>query len=486
MKDLQQSNFKFRRRKREFFFSPRIINPVKIKKAVFFSADEHVRKASKSLKEYMPWISIEILSDPVAASNYKGDVATALLFDDMALNFIDAKKIRQNNKDAILILLSANEIIHKSPPSVAREQFPYTGKADLIFAINHSDFFPESIITSVVRCAEDRLNILKYSQERRFIFLIVDDEPRWFSQFLPVLYKIIGQRADVMVTRTYEEAMDFLFSTNDPQAITSDYKSHGHGDDVVCLITDIYFPKGENLESDAGRELVHVVNKYYSRIPIIIASKAKQAEDLRSFAFILPKGDPGSLETLSEYIHNFTGLGDFLIRGKSGKEYYRIKHIQELYDIIIKADKNTKKAEELRQFFESYAEKDYFSTWLYMHGFRELGDQLRPRRDVGQRLVTILKRHIRREILKMEQTPLKIGRRKIFNLNDLLKLLKKIKPEKIQFYSDNDIFSNWLDRKGYPDLAEEFRPVHGTAEVVVKSLATIIEKSIIKFQSSPH
>lgn len=37
--------------------------------------------------------------------------------------------------------------------------------------------------------------------------IIDDDEPRWFSQFLPVLYNIIGQRADVKLTRTYEETM---------------------------------------------------------------------------------------------------------------------------------------------------------------------------------------------------------------------------------------------------------------------------------------
>ena len=187
---------------------------------------------------------------------------------------------------------------------------------------------PENIITAVVRCAEDKLNIEKYSKERRFIFLIVDDEPRWFSQFLPVLYNIIGQRADVMVTRTYEQALKFLFDVNHSTEINEDYRSQGKGDDVVCLITDIFFPKNNNLESDAGRELVHLVNKFYPRIPIIIASKARQADDLRRIAYIMPKGDPGSLETLSDYIHDFTGMGDFIIRGKSGKEHYRIKHIQ--------------------------------------------------------------------------------------------------------------------------------------------------------------
>ena len=379
---------------KKFDFVPRIINPVKIANAAILSANEHIRLAGTVLKEYMPWIEVNILPDPITASEYLSDQATVFIFDDTALSFIDTEKIKANNKDAVLILLSSNDLINKSSPSVAEKKYPYTAKADLVFAIDNFDFLPEKIITSVVRCAEDKLNIEKYSKERRYIFLLVDDEPRWFSQFLPLLYNIIGQRADVMVTRTYEQALKFLFDVNCPSEISENYNSKGYGDDVVCLITDIFFPKNGTLESDAGKELVHLVNKLYPRIPIIIASKAKEAEYLRNIAYILPKGDPGSLETLSDYIADFTGMGDFIIRGKTGWEHYRIKHIRELYDILLRADKSTKKAEKLRQFLEMYGEKDYFSTWLYMHGFRQLGDELRPRRDSGHRLVTVLKRYL--------------------------------------------------------------------------------------------
>jgi len=403
---------------KKFDFVPRIINPMKINNAVILSANEQIRKAGTALKEYMPWIEVVILSDPTTASDYKSNFASVFIFDDTAMSFVDAEKIKKNNNDAVLILLSSNELISKSSPSIAKQKYPYTAKADLIFAINKKEFLPENIISSVVRCAEDKLNIEKYSTEKRFIFLLVDDEPRWFSQFLPLLYNIIGQRADVKVTRTYEQALKFLFDVNCSSEINKKYLSQGHGDNVVCLITDIFFPKNDNLQSDAGRDLVNLVNKLYPRIPIIIASKAKEAEELRRIAYILPKGDPGSLEKLSDYINDFTGMGDFIIRGKTGREHYRIKHIRELYDIILRADKSTKKAEKLRQFLEMYGEIDYFSTWLYMHGFRRLGDELRPRRDSGQRLVTVLKRYLKREILRMKLTPLKIEGKEIYYLTD--------------------------------------------------------------------
>lgn len=464
---------------REFEFIPRIINPVKIVNAVLFSADEQVRKAKAVLRENMPWIGVDILSDPVSASNYESDHASVLIFDDLAMTLINAENIRKNNKDIILVLLSSNKIIQCSPPSVAQEKFPYTSKADFVFAVNNSEFIPEHIITAIVRCAEDKLNIEKYSRARRFVFLIVDDEPRWFSQFLPVLYNIIGQRADVMITRTYEETLQFLFGVGQESDITTNnYCSLGHGDDVVCLITDIFFPKGDDLSSDAGRDLVKLINKYYPRIPIIVASKAQQANDLRNSTFLMPKGDPGSLQTLKKYIHDFTGMGDFLIRNEIGKEYYRVRNLQELFHILLRAEKENQEGQAIRELLEWHGQKDHFSTWLYMHGFRELGDELRPRHDRGKRLVTVLKRHIRKEILKMNSTPLIIDGKKIFKLNDLLKLLRTIDPIKIQKFSDNDLFSYWLDRKGYPELAEEFRPIHGSGPKLKQTLADIVEKWI--------
>jgi len=466
-------------KKREFQFTPRIINPVKITRAVIFAADEYVRAAGRSLAESMPWIEVETLSNPFAVSNYRSERPSVILFDDTALNIADTGKIRQLNADAVLVLLSLNEFIHCSPPSVAREKFPYTAKADLIFAFNRTEFAAERIMSSVVRSAEDLINIKKYSRVRRYVFLIVDDEPRWFSQFLPVLYNIIGQRADVMITRTYEETLKFLFDVEDESKISEmDYISSGHGDDVVCLISDIFFPKGDRVSSDAGKDLINLVNRYYPRIPIIIASKAQEVTQFKDVGFLLPKGDPGSLETLRSYIRDFTGIGAFIIHSRTGKELFRIRDIQEMLDLLFEAEKDTPEAEELRELLESYGEKDKFSTWLYMHSFRELGDKLRPKRHRGHALVAVLKRNIKREILRTNFTPLIVNGMKSYNLRDLLHVLRTTDPDQIQEFTDNDIFSSWLDRKGYSELAEELRPIHGSGNRLVQALIEHLEKWI--------
>lgn len=472
-----------KRKSREYPFTPRIINPLKIKRAALLAADSQLRESRTVLEENMPWLKTEILHSPQSVMDYESGDPCVFLFDDTALAFLDAEKIRARNRDAVLALLSFQPFVHCSPPQAAAQKYPYTGKADLVFAVSGDEFTLHKVLPSVVRAAEDLLNIQKYSRVRRFIFHIIDDEPRWFSQFLPVLYNIIGQRADVMITRTYEESLKFLFGVEDESQIRKeDYLFQGRGDDVVCLITDIFFPKGSDLQSRAGLDIIRLINTYYPRIPVIIASKAKEALEFRNLGFILPKGDPGSLEKLKDYILSFTGLGDFLIYDFDGQEMHRAKDIYGIRQILLEAEKAPPQGLKLQEILGSYGEKDMFSTWLYMHGYRELGDRLRPRRGRGRQLITLLKRHLQIEIARIASTPLIIDGEKIFSLHDLLAALQNVDALSIQPYSDNDILSSWLDRKGFSELAEELRPIHGSGPKLCQTLTQIVGKWIKVYQ----
>jgi len=461
------------------YMAPRIINPVKIGQVIIFSALEELQKASQTLKTNMPWAEVKTFVDPMSIAKYKTEQAAALLCDDTALNLLDTNSIRKSNPDLVVVLLSSIEMIHFSPTAVSFRKYSYTAKADLIFAVNKRECASNKIIIPVVRSAEDYLNIEKYSKARRYIFLIVDDEPRWISQFLPVLYDIIGQRAAVKITHTYEETLFFLFGVEEESRIDrTKYRNYGHGDDVVCLITDIYFPKGPEMHSDSGTELIRLIDRYYPRFPKIIASKASEADDLKSTAFLMPKGDPGSLDTLRDYIHDFTGMGDFLMCDESGRELFRAKNIRDLRDALQTAEKDTEQGKNLLDILDASGEKDNFSTWLYMHGFKDLANRILPMRLGGKRMVSILRGLFEKEIVRVDSLPLVIEDKKIFTLQDLLHALRTTPAAKIQEYSDNDVFSTWLDRKGYPELADELRPIHGSGPRLEKLLADAVEKWI--------
>jgi len=463
----------------EAAYYPRIINPVRFSRAVVFAGDEDVRAAAAELAENMPWTRVEVARGPASLARGDDEEAAVFLFDDTGLVVADVDRLRSRGGDTVVVLLSLNDDVHISPPAVARERHPYTSRADLVFAADREDVPPRTIIGPAVRCAEDLLNIRSYSRERRFIFLIVDDEPRWFSQFLPALYGIIGQRADVMIARTFEKALECLFGVDRPSAIDRrNLASRGRGDDIICLITDLYFPRGDDPAGPAGRELVDLVQSAYPRIPIIVASKDRSADDLRGRALILPKGDPGSLQILKDYIQDHTGMGDFVLAAADGRETFRLGDLARMDEFLAEAAEPSKRGARLREALDRSAERDAFSTWFYMHGHARAAEILRPRQDRGLALVRELRRVIAAERALIRTTPFMIGGEPVFELPDLLEVLKRIETSRIQALSDNDVFSNWLEWKGFHGLAEELRPIHGSGERLRELLAGAVEKWI--------
>jgi hypothetical protein len=100
-------------------------------------------------------------------------------------------------------------------------------------------------------------------------------------------------------------------------------------------------------------------------------------------------------------------------------------------------------------------------------------------------MIAVLKKYMKEEVLRMASTPLYIDGKKASDLKGLLHLLKIADPREIQILSNNDVFSSWLDRKGYTELAEELRPIHGTGQTLIKSLTSLIEKWMPAYESSP-
>ncbi len=460
----------------EAAYEPRVLNPVRFSRAVIFAADESVRRAGDSLAESMPWTKVEIGRGPFAPGRGADGGATVRVFDDAGLIVSETGRAMEGAADELSVLLTFNDFIQGSPPAEAKEKYPYTAKADLVFAVDRADVTPAAIIGPAARAAEDLLNIRKYARERRFIFLIVDDEPRWFSQFLPVLYGIIGQRADVLLARTFEEALEALFGVVRAGEIDrARFRERGRGDDVIGLITDLFFPKGGTPAGPAGRELIGLVREYYPRIPVIVASKDKSAEDLKGEAFILPKGDPGSAWILRDAIHDHTGMGNFTATAPGADEAIRVRDIKEMNDLLLEAARDTKRGAGLRRVLERAAERDAFSTWFYMHGFPRLGDVLRPRQDRGFAMVHELLTEIEKERTIIEATPLVIDGERIFSLEELSAVLKRVDPARIQPLSDRDVFSTWLERKGFSGLAEDLRPIHGSGERLREILSRTVE-----------
>ena len=434
----------------------RVISPLRVEKLYVCATDQKVRSALESLRNNLPLTDVQFLNNPAQMAQKSSEGFSVLMVDDVGAQFLDAASFRKNNPLGRIILLSKNIFIGGAPPSEAELNYAYTSKADHVFFTGYERYDIGAVLFAAARCAKDKMNIEMGVRAKRFIYLVVDDEPRWHSEFLPVLYRIIGQRAAVLTARTYEEANGVVMQ---------------HADDIVCLISDIFIPRGDN-QGPHGKNLVETVKRNYPRIPIIVASKAGQAEELRQIAFIMMKGDEGALAELERYLKDFTGLGDFLFYD-GGKSIGRASTLFELRDQIGKMPATV---------LENYAEKDYFSTWAYMHAYRRAGDMLRPRHDKGEMLRQMLISVFDAEVENVRKEPLRLIDEKgvvvaeVMSLKSLVESLKTLDVEMLEFYSEKDGFSTWLMRKGYSELADELRPVCGKGEELRAKLIGIVGK----------
>lgn len=286
-----------------------------IEQAAVFAAEEMIRSAARKLGDELPGLKVTIYTDPLSFSRIRTDRPVVAILDDMGANLADLGMIHGSNPALVAVLLTFDKRIQCSPLSMARREFPALSGVDLAFAVNRGELHPDRIIAPSVRAAEDHLIIEHRAETDRRVFLIVDDEPRWFSQFLPVLYGIIGRRALVKIANTFEEAHDFLFGRDASEQADSEQEDagrhgRGHLDEVACLIADLTFPRCGKVDPEAGVDLIRIFRERCPGIPVVIASKAEGVSGLKDLGFILPKGDPGSLLTLGRFIADSTGLSD--------------------------------------------------------------------------------------------------------------------------------------------------------------------------------
>ncbi len=434
----------------------RVLNPQRIDRVFVLAANEEIRSAAEVVDQRLAYCEVTILSDPSELATRLHAQTFVLFVDEGGMVFLDQDEFKAANPFGTVVLLSSDIRVGAAPTQTEIEQVcPLAKQADLIFYVNDGDCRPTKVLPALVRYVEDKHNIEYHKRARRFIFLVVDDEVRWFSQFLPVLYRIIGQRASVMLARTFEQAREVV---------------HDHGSDTVCLITDMLFPKNGVVSAEAGRELVLLTKQRHPRIPIIIASKEDRGRSLENVALILPKGDPGAVETLDQYVHDFTGLGDFLFYVE-GKLWRRVSKLSELREAVADAPV---------EMIDEYAAKDYFSTWLYMHGFRRVADFLRLRRDHGDALREVLLAVLDEQLaIVAEQELVLVNRRnetvaRVKNVEDLAQIFEEVDDETLTAYSADDVFSMWAMIKGCPRLADQLRPIQGEGQPLRDELREVL------------
>ena len=235
------------------------------------------------------------------------------------------------------------------------------------------------ILLAIVKYIEDKLNVAHDHASGVQTILVVEDNVRQYSSFLPVIYtellehshrlisegvnlshKIMRMRArpKILLCRTFEEAAEAYDK---------------YEESILGIVSDVEFPRAGKLDAEAGVAFARLVKNRQPDVPIVLHSSRPENAALAASAGVafLRKGSPTLLQELSRFMVNDFCFGDFVFRLPDGREVDRAADLKELEEKLATVPADS---------IAYHGERNHFSRWLKARTEFGLAHELRPRR----------------------------------------------------------------------------------------------------------
>ena len=250
---------------------------------------------------------------------------------------------------------------------------------DYVFSWNNST----DLIIAIIKLLEDKMNAEHDVLEMGVrTIMLVEDSVRYYSAYLPILYKLVLRQNNEAVRDALNDEQQFMRKRARPKIMLATcydeavelyqkYKSN-----MLGIISDVGFiiHKGDARATeviDAGINLCRMIKAENPTLPYLLQSSQESmrsvAEDL-GVGFVR-KTSKTLIHELSKYISREFAFGDFIVTDPlTGQETARARNLYEFEKLI-----STMSDESLRYF----AGKNYISRWLYSRGLFSIGDSFR-------------------------------------------------------------------------------------------------------------
>jgi CheY-like chemotaxis protein len=236
------------------------------------------------------------------------------------------------------------------------------------------------ILIAIVKYIEDKRNVLHDTRAMGVpVLLVVEDNIRYYSSFLPVIYtelikqsrRVIQEGVNVAHKLVRMQARPrILLSSNfeDAARLVQEYRDYLFG-----LVSDVEFPWEGKLSPEAGFELARMVKSLVPDVPVVLQSSRTEFRPRAHAAgySFLRKRSPTLLKDLRRILTEQFGFGDFVFRLPDASEVGRAKDLNELEKQL-----QTVPAESI----VFHAQSNHFSHWLVARTEFALAAKLRPRK----------------------------------------------------------------------------------------------------------
>ncbi len=236
------------------------------------------------------------------------------------------------------------------------------------------------ILIAIVKYIEDQRNMLHDTRAMGVpVLLVVEDNIRYYSSFLPVIYtelikqsrRVIQEGLNVAHKLVRMQARPrILLSTNfeDAARMVQEYRNYLFG-----VVSDVEFPWEGKLSPEAGFELARMVKSLVPDAPVVLQTSRTEFRPRAHAAgySFLRKRSPTLLQDLRRILTEQFGFGDFVFRLPDGSEVGRAKDMNELEEQL-----QTVPAESI----VFHSQSNHFSHWLMARTEFALAAKLRPRK----------------------------------------------------------------------------------------------------------
>lgn len=251
------------------------------------------------------------------------------------------------------------------------------------------------ILLAIVKYVEDKLNVEHDVRAGVPVVLVVEDNVRYYSSFLPVIYTEVMKHSQQVMGEGLNLSQKLLRMRARPKILlASSYEEAWRyftrfQEDVLGVFSDIEFPRDGVLDPNAGTLLAARIREARPDVPIALQSSypenEKQARDIDA-AFLL-KGSPDMLARLREILVDRFFFGDFVLRLPTGEELDRAHNLKELVEKL-----RTVPAESIAY----HGARNDFSSWLRARAEFEPAATLRRRKITDFSSLE----HVRRDLVR--------------------------------------------------------------------------------------
>lgn len=236
------------------------------------------------------------------------------------------------------------------------------------------------ILAVIIKQVEDRRNVAHDTAALGVpVILVVEDNIRYYSSFLPVIYtELIAQsrrltrerinvahkllrlraRPKILLCSTYEDAVELAMR---------------YQEFLFAVVSDVEFPRGGEVSAEAGFALAEWIREAVPDVPIVLQSsqaKFRRRAHAEGFAF-LRKRSPTLLRDLRRFLVAQCGFGDFVFRLPDRSEVGRASDLDAL---------ERRLADVPAESIAYHSERNHFSRWLMARTEFALARKLRPRK----------------------------------------------------------------------------------------------------------